>query len=163
MLTTTVERQKLLSPEEALKRTYEDTERKIAHTRLPDHEAMQDVRRIGRPMDSTELIRRVQKWSRGRVWAEESRNDPSQMGFYFVKHREKTFVCAFPKGPMPEHSLVVTDAADVSYRERRGWRTVLTRLLDAGAMVWSEVKQGFGDTESPVAKRWQLNTKDFRR
>lgn len=118
---------------------------------------------MGRPLLHTELIRRVEKTTHRRVWAEESLHDHNVIGFYHIKKGQKAYVCAFDKGAMPEFSIILTDNADLPIKEKRGWRTVLTRLLQSGAMSWSEVVYGFGDgLDHAASNRWSFNTSKFR-
>lgn len=155
---------KRLSPQEQLLRSYEDTDHALERYRLSDHADLKNAqKRLGQPLMHTELIRRIEKTTNRRVWAEDSRNDSNVVGFYFVKDGQKRYVCAFDKGALPEFSIILTDNADLAIKEKRGWRTVLTRLLESGAMSWSEVVYAFGDGLShAAAKRWALNTRKFR-
>ena len=166
MLTTTTSRQKRLSPQEQLARNYEDTNERLDRYRLADHDTLKDVsQRMGRVMTHNEFIQRVQKVTHNRVWAEDSLSDPTHMvcGFYFVKDGVKKYVCSFDKGWMPEFSFILTDNADLPVKERRGWRTVLTRLLQLGAITWDEVRSAFGDGLShATADRWAANTRQIR-
>lgn len=149
---------------EALARLYEDTDRRLRQFRLPDHDALkQRERLIGTPMAHTELIRRVTKLN-PRVWAEDSINFPENWGFYTTdQHGAKTFIVAAAKGFLPEHSWIEADRADLATKEHRGWRTVLTRLLDAKALNWSQVTEAFGDTNSTARNlRWRKNTARHR-
>lgn len=165
MLTTTSIERKKLSPQEQLKAHYEDTDRALMRYRLSDHDDLQDAaKRMGTPLMSNDLITRVEKLTGRKVWAEDSYRDPQNVaGFYHIKKGEKTFICAFDKGPMPEFSIVLTDAADLPIKEKRGWRTVLTRLLQADVLTWSQVVYGFGDGRShAAANRWSFNTREAR-
>jgi hypothetical protein len=132
--------------------------------RLSDHDDLKDAaQRMGTPLMSNDLITRVEKLTGRQVWAEDSYRDSSVVGFYTVKKGEKTYICSFDKGPMPEFSIILTDAADLPVKEKRGWRTVLTRLLQAGVITWPQVVYGFGDGRSHrAADRWSFNTRDFR-
>lgn len=164
MLTTTQEKRKRLSPQEQLLRNYQDTDRQLERYRLSDHDDLKNAaKRLGSPLSHTDLIRRVEKITHRRVWAEDSNFDSNVVGFYHVKNGVKSFVCAFDKGPLPEFSIIVTDNADLPIKEKRGWRTVLTRLLHARAISWSEVVYGFGDGMYHAASnRWNANTSKFR-
>lgn len=165
MLTTTTTQLKKLSPQEQLKRSYEDTDKRLDTYRLSDHTDLQNVeKRAGQPLTHQEFIRRVEKLTNRGVWAEDSYRDPQNVsGFYTVKNREKTYICSFDKGVMPEFSLIVTDSADLPIKEKRGWRTVLTRLLQAKVITWPQVVYGFGDGQShAAADRWSFNTRTFR-
>jgi hypothetical protein len=164
MLTTTTPQLKRLSPQERLLASFESTDRMLQQFRLDDHEALKNAEtRIGKPMTHAELIQRVGKLTHNRVWAEDSRNDEKVCGFYTVHDGGKKFLCAFDKGPLPEFSFIFTDAADLPIKEKRGWRTVLVRLLKMGVISWSEVISGFGDASHSVSSgRWNFNTREFR-
>lgn len=165
MLTTTTSQLQRLSPQEQLKRNFEDTDKRLDRFRLSDHNDLQDVRkRVGQALFHQEFIRRVEKLTNKRVWAEDSYRDPLNVaGFYHVKNGVKTYICAFDKGAMPEFSVIVTDAADLPIKEKRGWRTVLTRLMQAKAITWPQVVYGFGDGQEHAASdRWSFNTREFR-
>jgi hypothetical protein len=97
------------------------------------------------------------------VWAEDSYRDPQIAGFYTRDKGEKKYICSFDKGPMPEFSIILTDAADLPIKEKRGWRTVLTRLLQANVINWNQIVCGFGDaTHRVAAERWGFNTREYR-
>lgn len=163
MLTTTAPRLKRLSPEETLLASYQDTDQRLNAYRLSDHEQLKQVeKRAGQMMTSSEFIQRVEKVTHREVWAEKSLRSPGVLGFYHVKNREKTYVCAFDEGVLPEHSIIEVDNADLPVKERRGWRTVLTRLLQSGAMSWPQILHSFSDTHSAVSERWRFNTREFR-
>lgn len=165
MLTTTSQNLKRLSPKEQLKQNYEDTDKRLDTYRLSDHNDLKNAeKRMGKQLMHNDLIKRVEKITHKRIWAEDSYRDPNVVGFYHVKNGEKTFICAFDKGAMPEYSIILTDSADLPVKEKRGWRTVLTRLLQAKAMSWGEVVYGFGDGLSHAASsRWDFNTREFRK
>lgn len=166
MLTTNSPQQlKRLSPQEQLLRSYEDTDKRLERYRLSDHNDLKNARkRLGQPFTHRELIQRVEKVTNRRVWAEDSLHDPNVVGFYYTKNGQKAYVCAFDKGMLPEFSIILTDTADLPIKEKRGWRTVLTRLLQTGAMSWSEVVYGFGDgLNHAAANRWANNTQQFRK
>lgn len=154
----------LLSRAEALKRTYESTDRMLQKYRLPDHESLKDAEaRMGSPMLHTELIRRVTKLNPA-IWAEDSRANPTTVcGFYTRGAEGVRFLGAFEKGWLPEHSFILTDRADLATKEKRGWRTVLVRLLNEGVLTWPGVLRAFGDSHSSIRnERWRQQTQRFR-
>lgn len=165
MLTTTSPELKKLSAQEKLQKSFQETDGMLMQYRLSDHEDLKNAeKRMGKPLMSSELILRIEKLTNKAVWAEDSYRDPDNVaGFYTIKKREKVLVCAFDKGPMPEYSIIMTDAADLPIKEKRGWRTVLTRLLQADVLTWSQVKYGFGEGMThAAANRWAFNTSEFR-
>jgi hypothetical protein len=165
MLTTTSPQLAKLSAREKLQRSYEDTDKALMQYRLSDHDDLKNAeKRMGKPMMSSELVKRIEKLTNRAVWAEDSYRDPDNVvGFYTIKKREKVHICAFDKGAMPEYSIIMTDAADLPIKEKRGWRTVLTRLMQADVLTWSQVQYGFGEgMNHAAANRWAFNTRDFR-
>ena len=159
---------KLLSAKEALQKSFEDTDRRLRIYRLTDHEELKDVRaRFGRPLSSQELIRRVLKLNSA-LWVEDSINMPGNCGFYrthtpqFPGDSDKQFLAAFPKGVLPEFSIILTDAADLPIKEQRGWRTVLLRLIQQKALNMAGVLEAFGDAYNATAKRWMQYTQRYR-
>jgi hypothetical protein len=164
MLTTTTERFNRVSLSEKLAATKADTHQQLERYRLKDHSELKDQEnRMGQMLFHTDLIRRIEKITHRRVWAEDSKNDHNVCGFYTSHKGVKKFICAFDKGPLPEFSHIITDERDLPIKEKRGWRTVLTRLLQAQVMTWPQVKYGFGEGDTHAASdRWNANTAQAR-
>ena len=175
MLTTTTVSLKSIKSKERLAALKEDTHKQLEQYRLSDHtELKQSEKRTGQMLYHTEVIRRIEKLTNKRVWAEDSNNDKSVCGFYTFTtetsmhsadygKKLKKFLCAFDKGPLPEYSHITVDERDLPIREKRGWRTVLTRLLQAKVITWPQVVYGFGDGEQhAAAERWSFNTREAR-
>jgi hypothetical protein len=164
MLTTTTEQLKRISAKEKLVGLKEDTNRQLDRYRLSDHKELKDSeKRTGQMLYHTDLVRRIEKITHKRVWAEDSKHDSTVCGFYTQHNGVKKFICAFDKGPLPEYSHITTDERDLPIKEKRGWRTVLTRLMQAKVITWPQVRYGFGDGESHAASaRWNFNTKDLK-
>lgn len=159
---------KLLSPQEALLRAFEETDRRLRVYRLTDHEELKDAKmRFGHPLSFVELIRRVRKINPA-LWVEDSINMPGHCGFYRYKRPErsddpdKEFLAAFPKTILPEFSIILTDAADLPIKEQRGWRTVLLRLIQQRALRIEDVLVAFDEASGTVAKRWLQYTQHLR-
>lgn len=154
---------KKLSLSESLKQKKQETNKALDRYRLDDHDDLKNINlRIGSPMLSNEFIGRVEKATGRRIWAEDSYRDNTIAGFYTTKNGEKTYICSFQKGPMPEFSIIVTDAADLPIKEQRGWRTVLTRLLQNKAITFSEINSAFDIREHQADDRWRANTQRFK-
>jgi hypothetical protein len=154
----------LLSPEEALIKSFENTDKMLQQYRLDDHEELKNAeQRMGQRMEHNELVRRVCK-ANPYVFAEDSNADPEHvMGFYFTNRKgEKEFVCAFDKGYLPEFSIIFVDAADLPVKEKRGWRTVLLRLLAKDCLTWEQVMEIFGDAHGINSRRWRFYTRRYR-
>jgi hypothetical protein len=159
---------KLLSPQEALLRAFEETDRRLQVYRLTDHEELKDTKaRFGYPLSFVELIRRVRKINPA-LWVEDSINMPGHCGFYRYKRPkqpddpDKEFLAAFPKEVLPEYSIVLVDKADLPIKEMRGWRTVLLRLIQQKALLLQDVLIAFGDACSISSSRWRQYTQNYR-
>jgi hypothetical protein len=154
---------KRLSREERLLKSFEETDRALEKYRLDDHEELKNAeKRLGQQLSHQELIRRVVKLN-PQVWAEDSNYDKNVVGFYRTNSAgEKEYLVAFEKGILPEFSFIFVDAADLPVKEKRGWRTVLHRLLAKGALTWAQVLEIFGDAHGINATRWRSNTQRYR-
>ncbi len=151
--------------ERALEEKYEDTDRQNEQHRLPEQDTWKESKkRIGKGMFHTELLRYVGN-SNHRIFMETSNANQDIAGFYWMRRDVKTFLVAFPKGFMSEWSIVETDRADLPVKERRGWRTVLVRLMKARALTRAQVmeivRSHFGYSPAEWNKYWHLHTKDI--
>ena len=175
MLTTTTSQLKRISATEKLAELKADTHQQLNRYRLDDHSELKNqTKRTGQMLYHTDLIRRIEKITHRKVWAEDSKNDRTVCGFYTTgldsnplsdtyRKPVKKFICAFDKGPLPEFSHIITDERDLPIKEKRGWRTVLTRLLQANVITWPQVKYGFGDGQDhAAADRWNAHTRESR-
>jgi hypothetical protein len=175
MLTTTTPRLKRIAGQERLDGYKADTHKMLDRYRLADHEELKNTeKRTGQMLYHTDLIRRIEKLTHRRVWAEDSKHDSNVCGFYtsvpnpdklsadFGKPTKK-YICAFDKGPLTEFSHIVTDERDLPIKEKRGWRTVLTRLMQAKVLTWSQVVYGFGAGDDHASsERWNANSRESR-
>lgn len=153
-----------LSAQEKLLQKFEETDRMLQRYRLDDHEELKKAEeRMGQRMDHPELIRRITKLNHG-IWAEDSISDRTVVGLYRVNPKDgtKQYLVAFDKGSLPEFSIIFTDNADLPIKEKRGWRTVLSRLIAQGALSWSQVMTLFEDAHGKHSRRWKMNTQRFR-
>jgi hypothetical protein len=164
MLTTTTPQLKRISGREKLAGLKEDTNKQLERYRLSDHDELKkSEKRTGQMLYHTDVIRRIEKLTHKRVWAEDSNNDTNVCGFYTQFNGAKKFICAFDKGPLPEFSHITTDERDLPIKEMRGWRTVLTRLMQAKVITWAQVVYGFGDgIDHAAADRWNFNSRESR-
>jgi len=155
---------KKLSAEEKLKQSFEQTDHMLDRYRLDDHETLKDqAARMGTPMHHNELIRKVTALNAS-VWAEDSLTNPTTViGFYTkLPDGSKKYLGSFEKGFLPEFSYVLVDAADLPIKEKRGWRTVLLRLLKQGVLSWGQIKAAFGDSMHVSSERWRRETQKYR-
>lgn len=153
---------KRLSSKEQLLKSFEQTDKGLQRYRLDDHDELKKAEeRMGQQMAHNELVRRVCKLNPN-IWAEDSLSDANVVGLYTTHKGQKKYLVAFDKGYLPEFSIILTDAADLAIKEKRGWRTVLTRLLKQDALTWEQVMSVFGDAHGKQSKRWYQNTKRYR-
>lgn len=152
----------LLSREESLLRSFEQTDGRLDQYRLDDQDDFKNAAaRLGRQMSHQDFVRYVTKLNPG-IWAEDSNYDSKVIGFYRLVRGEKKYLVAFEKGYLPEFSIVSTDSADLPVKERRGWRTVLYRLLAQKALTWKQVMEIFGDAHGISGKYWRMLTQHQR-
>jgi hypothetical protein len=153
---------KVLRGAEALAQSFEQTDKALEQYRLPDQQQLKNVdARTGQPMHFTELVARIRKLNPS-LWVEDSIHCPGHVGIY--RHRtptaedpcDKEFLVAFPAEVLPEYSIIEVDAADLPIRERRGWRTVLVRLLQQKALRIKGVIELFGDASGESSARWRF-------
>jgi hypothetical protein len=163
MLTTTTPQLKRISAKEALVKIKAENYQAGEQYRLSDHvELKNSEKRTGQMLYHTDLIRRIEKITHKRVWAEDSIHDKAVCGFYTQHEGVKKFLGAFDKGPLPEFSHILTDDRDLPIKEKRGWRTVLTRLMQMKVITWPQVVYGFGDgRDNAAADRWSANSREF--
>lgn len=152
-----------LSTHEQLLKKFEDTDVMLNRYRFDDHDHLKDVEaRLGQQMTHTDLVYKVTKLN-PRIWAEDSINDKNVVGFYTLDAEgNKKYLVAFEKGFLPEFSYILTDAADLPIKEKRGWRTVLVRLLKSKVLTWKQIMLIFGDTHGKASRRWEIETQRYR-
>lgn len=127
--------------------------------------------RWGRVMHHSELLRRLRRICPN-LYVRDGRI-PNEIGLYkilgesFAKEDE-TYYARFDQdkpsfqyigylalGTMPEFSQIEFNEMDVPVKEkRRGWRTVLLKLIKAGVVTEESVKQEFGDARGIAAKQF---------
>jgi len=82
-------------------------------------------------------------------------------GVFFLDHR---YIGGFPKHEMPEWAHVLTDNTKVAVRERRGWRSVLIKLIQSGVITYSQAIKEFGDpSHDRRATFWNDALQKYRR
>lgn len=162
LLYESLEQASRLSAEEQLLKSFEETDKMLQVYRLDDHEELKNAeKRLGKPMSHTDLIRKVTRLNPA-IWEEDSINDRNVVGFYTSRNGVKTYLVAFEKGHLPEFSFILVDAADLPVKEKRGWRTVLLRLLAKNALTWAQVLEVFGDAHNLNSERWRKATQKYR-
>lgn len=163
MLIHTSDNPKLPSLADALAERKQLTQKALMPYKLDDHAALKNAEvRLANGMFHGEFIGRVEKATGRKVWAEDSYRDKSIVGFYTIKNGVKTYICSFEKGYLPEFSIIQTDERDMPVKENRGWRTVLTRLLQTGAIKMYQIKNAFEIRDHFADERWRANTQNFK-
>lgn len=158
-----VKRQLPSSQQEKLVELWEDTDKKLAPERLPQQDQWKNAdRQRGIPLDSNEVVRRVQKMNPF-VWAEDSINCRGHVSFYFVKQGHKEFTGAFlKKGMVFEFSRIYVDAADRPVGVEYGWREMLHRLLKKKLITWGQIVKHFPIYSSARSEAFDRQTQELR-
>jgi len=152
-----------LPPEEALAK-YQATkvEPLLDSYRLWDHNSFRDFhRRKGCVLHSSEFILRVTECNPN-IFVEQQLNFQDEWGFYLDMACGPTYLSGFPKGWLTEFSYCLVDERNLPTEEKRGWRTVLIRLLGKGALTWEQVISEFGDSEGFNSERWLMYSAPYR-
>lgn len=149
-------------PEEAER--YRETKIEPLHDlyRLSDHESFRDFeRRKGEVLHSSELILRLQNINPV-LYVHHQLNFESDWGVYTDLCGKLVYLSGFPKGWLTEFSYTLIDHRNLPTEERRGWRTVLLRLMGRGILSWEQVVNEFGDSEGFNSDRWLVYTAPYR-
>lgn len=152
-----------LVPTEALEK-YRVTKVEPLHDRyrLFDHASFKDFeRRRGEVLHSSEFIYRVQKIN-PQIVVQRQINFEDDWGFYAGVLNKLTYLSGFHKGWLTEFSYTFVDQRDIPTEERRGWRTVLLRLMGRGILSWEQVVGEFGNSDGLNSDRWNLYTEPYR-
>ena len=158
-----IKKQLPCSQQEKLAELWEDTDKQLQQERVPDQENWKNAdRQRGIPLDSNELVRRVQKMN-PLLWVEDSLGCPGHAGFYFVKQGHKAFSGAhFKKGMVFEFSRIYVDAADRPVGLEYGWREVLHRLLKKRLLTWGQIVKQFPIYASVRSEAFDRQTQELR-
>lgn len=126
---------------------YEQTDNDLERQRWPGWKDFKNAdKRMGRSMPESELVRKVSRLNPD-LFAEDSKWSKGCAAFYWKRGGLKIYTSAcWRKGWIPEWTIMETDAADLQTREgyRPGWRQILQRLIQAGALKRREVEKIFG-------------------
>lgn len=157
------ERPEYLPSGEALERyKAEKIEPALDRYRLWDHNSFRDFhRRKGQVLHSSEFILRINRLNPD-IFVEQQLNFPDEWGFYLDMASGRVYLSGFPKGWMTEFSYCLVDERDLPTDEKRGWRTVLVRLMGRGALTWEQVESEFGDSEGFNSERWKIYSAPYR-
>lgn len=152
-----------LAPAEALEK-YHETRIEPLHDRyrLYDHASFKDFeRRRGECLHSSEFIYRVQELNPF-VIIQHQINFDSDWGMYLDVRDRLVYLSGFHNGWLTEFSYTFVDERDIPTEERRGWRTVLLRLMARGVLSWEQVVSEFGHSDGLNSERWHTYTMPFR-
>lgn len=83
-------------------------------------------------------------------------------GFYAALASQLVYLSGFPQGWLTEFSYTLVDARDIPSEERRGWRTVLLKLMGRGVISWEQVVEEFGHSDGLNSERWMIHTEPYR-
>lgn len=152
-----------LCPQEALEK-YSATRIEPMHDlyRLYDHQSFCDFeRRKGEVLHSSEFIYRVQKLN-PLLFVQHQVNFEDDWGVYVDLLGRAIYVSGFPKDWLTEFSYAFVDERNLPTEERRGWRSVLLRLMAKGVLEWEAVVNEFGHSEGLNSERWLIYTAPYR-
>lgn len=130
----------------------EDRERLLKRTRNLEFEQMTGEKRLGRVMHSNEFLARLKKILPNVVVGPGAVND--DLSIYRVFGEQVDFVCYTNQGYLPEFSIVEFNKDKQPIHERRGWRTVLLRIIKFGLLTEKQVEKEFGRPSSPQEARF---------
>lgn len=130
--------------------------------RLYDHASFKDFeRRKGLVLHSSEFLLRLSQLDPS-IRIHHQINFSDDWGIYADRGSVLAYLSAVPKGWLTEFSYALVDERDLPSEERRGWRTVLLRLLAFGVLTWRQVEKEFGDSEGFNSERWLTYTAPYR-
>lgn len=121
----------------------------------PDGERDRTQQTIGYSLTPGQLMKRLLELC-PRLHFERSHAVPKQMGIYLLDQNiegGKRFICGMhADDPMPEFSVLNKEGA---FEEKRGWRTVLYRLMKERLITYGQVEIVFGPGDS---RNWAILT-----
>jgi len=132
---------------EILAAYFEDTDKQLERQRWPGQEDFKNAaKRMEGGMLESDLVRRVTRINPA-LFAEDSTGSKGCAAFYWKRAGEKVYTAAnWRKGWIPQWTILTTDAADLPTRDgyRPGWRQILQRLIQVGALRRHDVEKAFG-------------------
>lgn len=130
--------------------------------RLYDHQSFKNFeRRRGFALHSSELVYRVHRLNPGIV-VQHQINFPGEWGLYVAVSNRLVYLSAVPQGYLTEFSYTLVDEKDLPTEERRGWRTILLRLMARGVLTWKQVIAEFGNSDGLNSERWLVYSEPYR-
>lgn len=100
---------------------------------------------LGKPRTGIEIRRILSKECSSLIF-EDSLAFPERLLIRSWNHQQNMFItiCAMEKGWMPEFSLMHVNEQGEVYKETRGWRTVVAKLIKAGRISKTKAEGIFG-------------------
>jgi hypothetical protein len=130
----------------------EDRDRLLQKTRNPEFEEMTGERRLGQVMHSNDFIAKLKRAVpniavfRGNI--------EGDLSLCRVYGDTRDFVAYTNTGYLPEFSIVEFNQDRQPIHERRGWRTVLLRIIKFGLLTEQQAEKEFGRPSSPQEARF---------
>lgn len=128
-----------------------------------------DVARIGTPLHHSDLLRKIRKLvpslyiMDGRIVGDLAVFQTYPCPQPDLGGRDFRYLFYIPTGVLPEFSQYEFDARDVPIREsKRGWRTVLLRLIKLGLLSAERCDQEFGAARGEASTVWYRQLYAFR-
>lgn len=125
--------------------------------------------RIGSPMHHSDLLRKLRKLVRnlfitdGRIIGDLAVFQIFPCPQPDLGWRDFKYLFYIPTGLMPEFSQYEFDSRDIPVREsKRGWRTVLLRLIKLGLLSEERCNREFGDARGEASTVWHRQLYEFR-
>lgn len=136
--------------------TIADAQAKKKQATAPDGQRDRTKETIGYSLTPGQLMKRLIRLC-PRLHFERSHAAPSQMGIYLLDESiegGKRFICGMhADDPMPEFSVLNESGA---YEDKRGWRTVLYRLIKQRLITEAQAEVVFGPQGN--SKNWAILT-----
>jgi hypothetical protein len=134
----------------------EDEDRRLAGKRLPGQEERKESpARWGRAMHHSEFIAILRKIIPN-LYVRDG-NIPGDISLYKIFGDSIDYVCYLTSGTMPEYEIVKVNSHDLPIGAKRGWRTVLLRLIKSGLVSESQALKFFGSPTNGEAARFYLS------
>ncbi len=136
---------------------------RVKAERFPDQDFYAvHPRRLGRPLHHSDVLRLLRRLLPDLYVTD---TQVGTVGLYVPHNRGKDlrFLGGCPLGWMPEWSMMLTDERGVAVEERRGWRTVLAKLIKQGVVEERDANRVFGrPIDEGPSKKWHLQCRKFR-
>lgn len=128
-----------------------------------------DEARVGRPMHHSELLRKIRKRidclyiTDGRIIGDLAVFQIFPCAQPDLGGRDFKYLFYIPTGMLPEFSQYEFDDRDIPIREsKRGWRTVLLRLIKLGLLSEERCDREFGSARGEASTVWYRQLYEFQ-